>query len=467
MDYFKLKSAVSKIIPRSTYFEGTDTAQEGVKIKGRKKNYRQFSFPDGKFLKHERLLKEDVINSFAEISCRAVSCPMPLNLDVWDSKSCPFRCQYCFADAYRSTLYTAFFDNPNFALRHCNPDFYKRELDKILKVRGTDPHKYSGVTKAVALGMPFRLGIRFEDFTGAEKKKGISLQLLQYLAEVQYNVMINTKSALIGTDKYVEALAKNKSAVHITMISSDAAFLKRMEPGAPTFKQRIEAAKNLTSAGVGVVARIEPFMIFLTDEKDMLQEYISALKSASIKNITFDTYSYSAKSPDIRKSFLFEKWDFDRMFLLGCDSQALGSLILQKWMNIFQKEGFSCSTFDQGNVIHTNDNDVCCECESFFPEAGFNYGSVVYAARHIMHQKGKPVSWKHFENFVMNKGGFLTEALKLDLWHLWNGDGGNASYSLEWADGLSPCGQDEYGIIWKLDNKTKSFREKHMAPLIE
>lgn len=473
MQYYDFRTLMSKIIPRQTVLTGADTIAQGVQEKGRKTNYRQFHLSDGEFKKHERLLNTEEVSSFLEISIRAAACPMPLNLDVYDSLCCPFGCRYCFADAFRSTLYTAFFDNSKtMGIRHCNPDYYKRELDKLLMLRDTDPHDHSDIRKAVSMDIPMRFGIRFEDFTGMEKRKGVSLELLEYLKEQAYPVMINTKSALIGTEPYVRALAENKggAAVHITMISSDEEFLKKMEPGAPTFEKRIQAAKNLQEAGVRVVARIEPFMVFLNDDPDMVGKYIERLKWAGIKNITFDTYSYSAKSPSIRTSFIQQGWDFNRMFLLMSDSQGLGSLLLREFMRMMQKEGFSCSTFDMGNM-DINDQDICCEVSDTFRDSGFNHGSIVYAARYVMKQKGRPVTWKQYENWVMENGGFLTQALHKEVHNLWNCQG-NTAYSIEWADGLVPAGQNQHGLIWeycpeKTEEKpvTGNFRKKIVKPL--
>jgi len=457
IDYYELRKIVSKIIPRQTRLKLDKNIVDAVKEKGRKTGYHQFNIKNKEWVKQERLLNTETVNSFLEISIRAAACPMPLNLDVWDGLICPFKCIYCFANAFRASLYTAFFDNSKtMGYRHCNPDFYKTELDKLMGSRGQNPKELSDIKKALAMEIPIRFGIRFEDFLYAEGKKGISLELLQYLANVDYPVMINTKSDLVAREEYLRALADNKgkAAVHITMISSNEGILKKLEPGAPTFKKRIEAGKKLVDAGVRVVARIEPFLLFVNDNKDDVEDYISQLKDAGIKNITFDTYSYTAHNPGIRSAFVSEGYDFERLFLLGCDSQAIGSLLLGSFMDIFQKQGFSCSTFDMGNTPQNNQT-VCCEVEDWFGD-GYNYGCTVWASRYIQQQNGKPVNWFEFEKFVEGKGGFLTEKIKADVKQLWNCDGNNA-YSHSWAKGMEAVGIDENGLIWKFV-KQSDFR---------
>lgn len=361
----------------------------------------------------------------------------------------------CFANAFRASLYTAFFDNAKtMGLRHCNPDYYIKELDKMNDSRSKsldEKSKLIGVAKAYALEIPVRFGIRFEDFVRQEKRLGISLKLLQYFKEISYPVMINTKSHIVGMDDYVKALSENKagSAVHVTVITSNNNILKQLEPGAPSYDNRLQAIKNMTSAGIRVVARIEPYLFLITDEKEYVEKYIEDMKDAGVHNITFDTYSYTAHNPGITQSFINEGYDFDRLFLCGCDSQGLGSLLLGSFMQLFRDAGFSCSTFDMGNAPD-NDQDICCEVSDWF-KGGFNYGSTVYAARYIQSKQGKKVSWIDFKNWVNEKGGFLDPKLKDEVHHLWNVEG-NVAYSHKWAKGIIPVDWDDYGIVYMYDS---------------
>jgi len=137
-------------------------------------------------------------------------------MDIWDGLLCPFNCIYCYANAFRASLYTAFFDNSRtMGYRHCNPTYYKAEMDKMDVLRGktfTEKQGLNGIYKAFALQMPVRMGIRFEDFLRAEAREKVSLEMLNYLADIEYPVMINTKADLVGRDEYVTALSRNPAA---------------------------------------------------------------------------------------------------------------------------------------------------------------------------------------------------------------------------------------------------------------
>lgn len=452
MNYWELRKAVSKAIPRMTQLYSSSRKAVIVREKGRKKNYSQFNLRYGEWRKQERLLNTEEINSFLEISVRAAACPMPFNMDIWDGLICPYNCIYCYANAFRASLYTAFFDNSKtMGLRHCNPTYYKQELDKMDKYRKMSfdqKRELSGINKAFALEIPVRMGIRFEDFLRNEGRHGVSLEMLNYLKDIEYPVMINTKSPLVGEDAYIKALSENKarSAIHMTLISSNDRILKDLEPGAPSYADRLEAMKRMSSAGIRVVARIEPYLFLTTDDPDDLSKYMADMKDAGIHNITFDTYSYTAGNTGIRQNFINAGYDYDRMYLAGCDSQPVGSLLLEKFMDLFRAKGFSCSTFDIGNSP-TNDQAICCEVGDWF-QGGWNYGCTEMAARFVSKKKGTPVHWKDFEKYVNSHGGFLTEDLRMEVKRLWN-LGGNVAYSPRWASGLIPVGRDEDGVIWK------------------
>lgn len=472
-DYWELRDIVKRIIPRRTLLKPLTEAIGLVQEKGRKSNYREFDIKEGKLLKQERLLNKEEVKTFLEISLRASACPMPLNLDVWDGLACPYGCKYCFADAFRASLYTSFFDNAkSVGLRHCSPSYYKTELNKILSVRGSDPHDVTGdVKKAISMEIPMRMGIRFEDFTGAEKKKGISLEMLEYLKEEAYPVMINTKSDLLATDPYLRALSENKgkTAIHITMITSNEDLLNRIEPGAPSFERRIEAARYLSGAGVRVVARIEPHLPMIADDPEDIEEYMVALELAGVKHITFDTYSYSANLPGIRRAFYLKGFDFDRMFLLSSDSQALGSLLLSEYMKLFRKRGFNCSTFDMGNVP-SNDDAICCEVGDWFGNGyagckGFNWGSVVGIVRFLRQQAHQKTPWSQFKTFVEEAGGFLSESLEKEVHGLWNLEG-NPAYHPNWATGFKIVGRNEDGLIWAWDPDAIDFRKELLKRIV-
>ena len=88
MNYYELRAQVAAIVPRMTQLWDKKKHEAAVQEKGRKSNYKEYKLQEQKWVKQERLLNLEEINSFVEVSCRAHACPMPLNLDVWDGLLC-------------------------------------------------------------------------------------------------------------------------------------------------------------------------------------------------------------------------------------------------------------------------------------------------------------------------------------------------------------------------------------------
>lgn len=468
-DYWELREIIKTLIPRRGILDSLEKQKGLVKEKGRKVNYQEFNFEKDQYEVKQRLLNKEEITSFLEVSLRAAHCPMPLNADVWDGLYCSYGCKYCFADSFRSSLYTSFFDNSkSIGLRSCKPEYFRAEMDKVMKFRGK---KINGpeLPKAISLQIPIRLGIRFEDFLPIEAKMGVSLNFMQYLSDIEYPIMVNTKSGLIGREDYVKTLADNKggAAVHMTMISSDNVLNKKLEPGAPSFEKRLIAAKALVDAGVRVVARIEPLMVFINDDRDAVEEWIQKVKEAGIRHITFDTYSFSASSPGVQRQMEIEGYDFKRMFYLMSDSQWLGSLILGEFMKMMKEEGFSSSTFDFGNST-MNSDDICCECSDLYLPLGsnFSWGNNIMAVRYIQKNTPRPVTWGEYNKWVEDKGGWLSESLLNDVRNSWNLSISNPAYFPDWGAGIELMGMDkEMNRVWRY-NPESDFRMELLENLV-
>lgn len=96
MNYAELRRVMSRIIPGTRPLFEERRHQGMVREKGRKSNYQQYDLLSGEWVKRERLLNTEEIQSFLEISMRAAACPMPFNMDIYDGFACSYNCRYCF-----------------------------------------------------------------------------------------------------------------------------------------------------------------------------------------------------------------------------------------------------------------------------------------------------------------------------------------------------------------------------------
>lgn len=475
-DYWTVRNALAKVMfPRSQFLfdknllrlaDGVD-----VKEKGRKKGYAQYNILSNRFERKELRFKGEIIKNFIEVSVRASTCPLPINVDLYDNLICPFGCKYCFSNRYRASLYTSFYDNSReVGIRACAPEYFIPKMEKLLTASERAIGGASPITKAISLKIPIKIGARFENVLPIEREKKITLKMLQFLSENKYPFVVNTKSTVIAEDAYVKTLSafKNGTGVQITMISSDEDFIHRIEPHAPSIKDRMKTAKKLIDAGIHVVARIEPFIVFINDNKDRVDEYIGMLKENGIKDVCIDSFSYGVATPKMRSDFYDANIDFDKMIDASSTSQRITSYLMSLFMAYFRKNGIKISSYDFGQVTENSHEYICCGFDNVAPWDKANFGNTNTAIRFIQRAK-KPVAWSDFDAFVQQKGGFLSEQLRSEVKNMWSVSlyhDKDRNLAIDFGAHLIPVGEDEDGIIWKYD-KDFDLRTEIIARTLE
>lgn len=475
-DYWTLRSKLAKILfPRTQYLFDRNLLQlakdSDIREKGRKKGYAQYNVISSRFERKELLFKDKIIKNFLEVSAHASTCALPLNIDVWDNFRCPFGCLYCFSNKYKSSLYTSFYDNAReVGLRACSPDYFIPKMEKLLSASERSIQGASAITKAVSLKIPFKIGARFENLLPVEVHTGATLAMMQFLANNKYPFFVNTKSTVIAADAYLKVLSNFKKgvAVQLSMISGDEDFIKRAEPNAPSIKARMRACKKLSDEGIHVVARIEPFIVYLTDSKDKVDDYIGMLKENNVKTVIMNNLFYGITN-NVRESFHTIGLDIDRAANASSISQRISSYLMSAFANYFRKHGLRVSTSDFGGMAENDHPYMCCGFDPNPPYNNINYGNLSYAIRFIQHAGGTPVAWSDFSTHVQSKGGFLSDAIREQVRNIWNlslYNDKDSAYTLDFAAHFLPVGEDEDGLIWKYD-KGFDFRKEPIQRFLE
>jgi len=134
---------------------------------------------------------------------------------------------------------------------------------------------------------------RVEDLRGTLGKRvpeghGDPFHWMDAKFKISYNLLrkhkgkdltINTGSDLLAHDDYIEALDKNKHQVNFHLLGLPSAYLRRIEPGAPSNDRRIKAVEKLVKSGVKVSAVIDVFEGLPADLKKVMDEEVKELKS--------------------------------------------------------------------------------------------------------------------------------------------------------------------------------------------
>ncbi len=128
-----------------------------------------------------------------------------------------------------------------------------------------------------------------DPYPRAEASKGLTRRCLEVLSESKCKIQIITKSNIVTRDD--DLLTKIPSTVALTITTDDDNAARLLEPNAPSYSQRLRAAKDLLKAGVPVSVRIDPIIPLVNDQP---QKLIATLASIGVKHITCSTYKAKA-----------------------------------------------------------------------------------------------------------------------------------------------------------------------------
>ena len=185
----------------------------------------------------------------------ASRCFYTLRCDPY-GRGCQHNCQYCYA--YGLLDFRHLWDSENPAVA---------DINKIRKMFEDtfEKDKVTKTTQALKDRKPIRLGGMTDVLQPAEEEVGITYELLKILKEYQYPYLLLTKSTLVGSDKYLEVLDKDLAYVQLTVTSLNEQMSKTIEQGAPAPKERLEALRRLSSAGIYNAGRLSPLFPMYQD----------------------------------------------------------------------------------------------------------------------------------------------------------------------------------------------------------
>jgi len=133
------------------------------------------------------------------------------------------------------------------------------------------------------------LGTVTDPYQPAEAKCNSTRECLEVLANYDHPVCIQTKSNLVVRD--IDLIANLQSPeVGITITTLDESLSARLEPGASSSIERLEAAKTLSDAGIKVWVFLGPVILGANDSRESVVSVVRAAAQAGAKKILFDFY---------------------------------------------------------------------------------------------------------------------------------------------------------------------------------
>lgn len=173
---------------------------------------------------------------------QAILCDVPIRFDTY--KGCSHACEYCFVNRKFDISQVATAETPK-ALR----GFINGERNANVNWCDWD--------------IPLHWGGMSDPFQPIERRVKRSLECLKVFAETQYPFIVSTKNALIAEEPYLSLLKECNCVVQISALSPK---YDRIEKGASTFNERMNAIRKLSPLVKRVNIRCQPYMPQLYDD---------------------------------------------------------------------------------------------------------------------------------------------------------------------------------------------------------
>lgn len=189
-------------------------------------------------------------------------CDMPIRFDNYSG--CSHGCEYCFAKMRGDISQVKIGETPSSLLKWIQRQ--KKEKTTSTYFEENIPIHWGGVS---------------DPFQPIELKIKSSLACLEIFEKTQYPFVLSTKSDLITKEPYFSLIKKCNCVIQISAVSEQ---YDEREAGAPPYKDRIEAAKKLSSFK-RVIIRHQPL---IPQQKNNIIKNIGLLKEAGVYGVIIE-----------------------------------------------------------------------------------------------------------------------------------------------------------------------------------
>lgn len=174
-------------------------------------------------------------------------CPIPLKINTY--RGCSGGCLYCsmWAQSRRWTSRSQEFSE----VVPCSPKPIRAMFYRAQK--SNDGMEYDLIRQR----SPVQIGHASDPLQPAEKRYGVTLEVLRILKMHEYPAIVTSKfPGLLTESPYLRVLDGLPLVVQCSISTEDLVMLSKLEPNAPSWKRRMAALSMLHDAGVHVILRL-------------------------------------------------------------------------------------------------------------------------------------------------------------------------------------------------------------------
>ena len=246
-----------------------------------------------------------------------LNAPEQTGMDFWSLNpyvGCEFGCTYCYARYTHRYVVERAHDAGRISDReftdyrgaHGWEAFEQRIFVKqqIVDALETDLRRYFRRSPASGQSDAIVIGTATDPYQPAERRFRITRAVLERLARCEgLSIGVITKSPLVARDidVFTEIQRRNDLEVHVSLMTLDAALIRRLEARSPMPAVRLRALARLTGAGLNAGLIVAPVLPGITDDLVRLDELFRTARAAGAK---FISASPLRLYPGIRDRFL-------------------------------------------------------------------------------------------------------------------------------------------------------------------
>ena len=229
-------------------------------------------------------------------SYECLDCAMPMTLDTYNK--CSFNCLYCFSWFQKTVTNTRKAKNNPLKFNEYQKGSLKwLDIRRLRKIFDTE-HK-NEYTELIKKRITLQIGGLADCFDYYEHRKGKTLEILQFLDEIDYPISFSTKSVWFTKDeRYMALIRKHKHNWHFkfSIINLDAEKARKMEKGVASPQERLAAMKRLSDEGIHTTLRLRPFIIGYTDTNNEYLTLIELAKEAGAETISTEFFCFDERA---------------------------------------------------------------------------------------------------------------------------------------------------------------------------
>lgn len=193
-------------------------------------------------------------------------CGLPFRMDTY--AGCAFGCSYCFARIRGGNINSK-------KLKAANPYLIINKFKNSLKSTKTN----NGIiTEYINKRVPVHFGGMSDPFQSIEKHYQSSLIVLKYLAEIDYPIVISTKSTLPSEAEYLEILKSfSNIVVQFSFSTLDDKKSPIIEPNVEKPSVLMRTIEILSANNINTSIRWQPYIPNFSESPEIFIEKISNL----------------------------------------------------------------------------------------------------------------------------------------------------------------------------------------------